>query len=247
MCDGLFSAVTLERTQDNDILSMIFIGNQFEYSKIERLMKQFISSRHYHRHPLFPITLLANSALEDYQELLKLVSFELTSKDGIVEFTDHFGMPVQNHEDPAAGLADIANSREQVTSFRGEFNAFHASVRNVLTLHDGKDASSRDLSSLQSLSTQAGGQAIPIPPLSSTLQYIVSAMGNILEQLAVNEAKLQFTFLVVSIGMNRVSARVVLIPLRCKSASRKETLKWAFDSHVLLPTLPWPRKETRRP
>jgi hypothetical protein len=205
MRDWLFSVVTMQRTRNNDMLSII-VSDKYKYSNAGSVLQQYILSRTHHRHPLFPIALIANAALEDYAEISEQASARLTTNGRLPDTTDQ--------QDPTAGLAGIAGQRERLTRVTGQFKAFDTSVRNLLTLHDGKDASSRDLISLQSLPAQAGGKAIP-DPLSLMLQYIVGAMGDILERTAATDTRLQTAFLVVRIrdAQDPKSALVVLIRL----------------------------------
>jgi hypothetical protein len=241
MRDWLFSAVTLRRTRHNDILSIIVSGNQHKYSNIEPFIERYVSSKAYHLHPLFPMLLIADAALEDYRDISDRIlthSEDLHHSLGIP--FQHGGPRVRQHyqRDPAAGLADIASERERLTRLSGDLKAFHASLRNLLSLQDGRDGSNEDTGSLQSISTQSGGRAIP--PLSPMLQYLVSASGDILERITATDTRLQFLFPVVSScgAQSPMSAFVVLIRLRCKSALHSETLKLAFASLGPLPRSP---------
>jgi hypothetical protein len=195
MCDPLVSAITLERKQENDILSIIIVDYQRRYASIQYVVKRYISSKSYHRHPLFPILLIADAALEDYRDILESICAKSTlrghllKESGMIDF--------RNLQDTAFDLAYITFQREELTCFGGNLRAFHASVRNLMNLHDGRDVLVGGHGSLQSLSTQAGGQLIPLPLLHSTLQHLVSASGDILETVTSTDARLQHAFLVV--------------------------------------------------
>jgi hypothetical protein len=71
MRDWLFSVVTLQRTRNNDILSIIVSnsGNEKKHSSIELVFQRYISSKIYLRHSLFPILLIADATLEDYRDM----------------------------------------------------------------------------------------------------------------------------------------------------------------------------------
>lgn len=240
MSDWLFSAVTLRRTRNNDLLSIIVSDNQDKHSKIEPVLNRYISSSSYHRHSLFPILLIADAALEDYRDISILILPHSRIKDPLLDFIFQTGgsQGVVYQQDPAAGLADITSRTERLTRLSGNLKAFHASVRDLLNLHDERNMNP---GLLHSLAPQAGGQAIPISPLGPMLQYLVSASGDILERITTTDTRLQSLFLAVGV-YDRQALSVVLITSRCKSASRNKTLKLVFVSPAPLPRSPWPRK-----
>jgi hypothetical protein len=170
MCDPMFSAVTLQRTTNKEILSIIVSGDKSNFSHMAPLTSRYISSKPYHCCPLFPILFVADAALDDYRNLLDdilSISKEMSLGTHVINFH------------PEDFLA-------RIMSLRGDLNAFHASVLNVLNLNDGRDASI-----LQSPATQAGGQVIPIPSLDSMLRYLVSAAEDILVRSTVTDTILQ--------------------------------------------------------
>jgi hypothetical protein len=208
VCDTRFSAVTLERTQNNDILSIIMVRSQHRYTHMELLMKRYISAKTYHRHLLFPVLLIADAALEDYR-----MSFEGAVNGPAAEghdFLDLLNVGAEglhrDQRDFAADLARITVQREQLTRSLGDVKAFNASVRNLLNDIDGRYASSVGPGLLRSPSAQARGQSAPIPLTDSTLQRLVLASGDLLVRLASTDARLQNSFLVVSIrdGQGRI-------------------------------------------
>jgi hypothetical protein len=198
MRDWLFSAVTLQRTRNNDILGIIVIGNQYKHNNIEAVLKRYVSSKTYYRHPLYPILLIADAALEDYRDIIELAVFQSQTTMRLSDVIFQQGLRV-NQKDLTTELADTTGRRERLTHLLGMMKAFQASVRNLLNLHDGSDAPSGDPGLLQSPSTQAGGQVVSIPPLTSMLQCIISASGDILERITVADTVLQNSFLVVRI------------------------------------------------
>jgi hypothetical protein len=202
MCDSLFSAVTLKRTGTNDLLSIIVSGNKhkYEYSNMEPVLERYISSKFFHRHPLFPICLIADAALEDY----RVVSNDVLARSR--DLDRFFGITFQNRaifgdtsyeEDPAAGLANIAGERESLARLSGDLKTFCASLQNLLNLYDESNGSSGNSGSPQSVSAQVGGQLIT--SLSSMLQYLISASGDILEEITTTDTGLQTLFPLVSV------------------------------------------------
>lgn len=146
-------------------------------------MERYTSSKAYYRHPLFPILLIADAALEDYRDIAD--RFVTLSSD--MRLT----LGLKN------GLANITVQRDKVARLSGDLKTFHASLQSLLDLRDEKNGSAGDPGSPRSVATQARGQMLT--PLSSIMQYLVSASGDILETTTAIDTKLQFLFPVVSI------------------------------------------------
>lgn len=185
------------------MLSIIVSNAQRTFHGTEPIFKRYISSRHYHRHPFFPILLIADSALEDYREMHEDVLVELWDNDQLLPSHQH-SEPVLDPDDPAAGLVHITGQRERLNYLSGDLKGFHASVRNLLTLHDGTNV---EPGSPQSLSGQSAVQTIPMLPLDSMLHYLFSASGDVLERMLTTDTRLQHAFLVVRLrgGQTRLN------------------------------------------
>jgi hypothetical protein len=100
----------------------------------------------------------------------------------------------RDQRDFAADLAKITFQREQLTRLSGNVKALNASLRNLMDIVDRRYAPSGGPGSL---SVQAGGQMVPIPPTDSTLQHLVMASGDLLVRLTSTDARLQNSFLAV--------------------------------------------------
>jgi hypothetical protein len=153
--DWLFFAVTMQRTRNNDILSIIVSENRLKNSSIEPVLKRYISSKIYHRHPLFTIFLVADAALEDYRDASSDLLRQSEIADSVVDDIPQHGIK-GFWKDPTAFLVDIKFRRTRLTRLSGDLKAFHASLRNLLNLFDRRDMNP---GSLQSFSTQGGAQA----------------------------------------------------------------------------------------
>jgi len=205
MRDWLFSAVTLQRTRNSDMLSIVVSNVLRTFPETEPIFKRCISSRHYHRHPLFPILVIADSALEDYLNIYDDILEELSDKGHPPLPCHQHAEPVLNPEDPAARLAYITGRRERLNYLSGDLKGFHASVRNLLTLPDGANV---EPGSPQSPSGQSAVQTIPMLPLDSMLYYLVSASGDILERMSTTDTRLQHAFLVVRLRGGQTRLRL---------------------------------------
>jgi hypothetical protein len=199
MHDWLFHGVTLQITRNDDLLSIIVSsgGKAKTYANIKLFTHRYISSKFYSRHSLFPILLFADAALENYRDAINnhlAQSWEDSRLLG--EFNKHNRLST-GQQDSAAKLTWVARQREQVTQVSCDLKDFHASVRNLLNLHDGSAASSGPPAPPQPISDQYGGQTIPILSLVSMGQYLVSSSSDILEKVAGIDIKLQNNFLVV--------------------------------------------------
>ena len=82
------------------MLSIIVSNAQRTFHETEPISKRYISSRHYHRHPLFPILLIADSALEDYREMYEDILVELWDNDHPLVPSHQHGEPVSIQKTP---------------------------------------------------------------------------------------------------------------------------------------------------
>jgi hypothetical protein len=230
MCDWEFSAVTMQRTQNNDMLTIVVCDNSHIYSTVEPLLKRYMLSKAYHRHPLLPILLIADAALEDYRDGLDDLISQSESTIRVVDAILQQELSLYQRE-LTVQLAAITGRRERLSHVAAFLRAFHSSLRNLLNLHDGSDALKVTPGSLQSPSTPAGDQVIPIPPLDSMLQYLISASGDMLERSTAGDTILQTSFIVVRIrdGHGTTTALLTLANFRRRFDLRSETLKSAFD------------------
>ena len=195
-CDARFSVATLQRTPNDDILSIVVYNDS--QTCFDDVVKRYTSSKVYCRHPLLPILLVADAALEDYRDSPERMLVNASSVTSVSRLLD-----ARVVHTSAARLNTITFQRERLTRLSGDLKAFHASVRNLLTLHDGRNV---DPGSLQCLSSQSGGQLVPIPSLGSMIPYLVHASGDILEVIPVIDTNFQNAFIIVRFrdGENRI-------------------------------------------
>lgn len=195
MSDALFSAVTLQKAGNNHLLSIIVSGNMHKYSNIEPVTKRYISSKTYHRHPLFPICLIADAALEDYRRFFNGILAKI-SNGGQVYTVDQHSMPILDLHNPAIGLAYVTAQRQLLNEVTSDLKAFHVSARDLLVFHRGRNV---DPGSLQSHPGQSGTQAMPSPSLDSMLQYLVRTSEDSLDKMTSADTRLQHLFLAVRV------------------------------------------------
>ena len=195
-CDARFSVATLQRTPNDDILSIVVYNDS--QTCFDDVVKRYTSSKVYCRHPLLPILLVADAALEDYRNSLERTLVNASSVKSVSRLLDARVVHAST-----ARLNAITFQRERLTRLSGDLKAFHASVRNLLSLHDGRNV---DPGSLQCLSSQSGGQLVPIPSLGSMIPYLVHASGDILEVIPVIDTNFQNAFIIVRFrdGENRI-------------------------------------------
>jgi hypothetical protein len=181
MCDWQFYAVSLQRTQNNDIISILISDLEHTYSNVEPLMNRYISSKAYCRHPLFPILLGADASLENYRDRsdhILALSEDLHDTFGVSFRHGGSKVPQNYQRDIAADLADIASERERLARILGGLKAFHASVQNLLHFNDGMSVN---------------------PSLTSMLQCLISGSGEMLDKITATDARFGFLFFVVRI------------------------------------------------
>ena len=193
--DWHFSAMTLQRDEDNSILGIIITGDDLKYSNINEITNRIVKSAHLCQHPLFPIVVAADGALEDYREL----SDELLVNSEDVHHS--LGLPFKYEgarrlkhvsQDPATSLTNLINERERLIRLAGDTKAFYASTKTLLDLK-------HTASSVSMSGVSAGKSTSEInDSIEAMLEYLVAASQDILERVAATDARMQMLFASVS-------------------------------------------------
>jgi hypothetical protein len=123
--------------------------------------------------------------LEDYRGFSDLIGAYSASANNLLVFMSYMGDRLNNQKGPAASLTAITKQREKLARLSGNLKALHASARNLLTLHDGRNIDPGSL------------QLISVPSLSSMMQYLVNTSGDVLETIPVIDTTFQNAFIIV--------------------------------------------------
>lgn len=194
MRDWHFSAVTLQRDQDNTLLGIIISSDDTKYTKVEKIIERLLKSTQLASHPLLPIIVAADGAVEDYRVLSDelLVNSEDVHHSLGLPFK-HTGSRRLKHssKDPARSLVDLSIERERLIRLSGDIKAFNASIQSLRT-HNHRAANPIKHGVLSGAVLAEIDQDV-----KSMLDYLSAASHDISERVVATDTRLQMLFAVV--------------------------------------------------